>query len=189
MAISETELKPAVRRVNETGVLLFLVSEFFLFGALFFTYYYLRIMSTAWPPPDVHLSVVRPVANTLILLISSGTMGLAVRAWRRGNFGLMSKLLIATAVLGLTFLGITFWEWSSETFRPWSHAYGSVFFTLTAFHALHVLAGVILLLALFNRARKGLVNTSSRVIEMGSWYWHYVDTIWILVFTTLFIVR
>ena len=184
-----TEAKTSVRRVSETGLILFLVSEFFLFGALFFTYYYLRIVSASWPPPDVHLSMARPAVNTLILLTSSGTMGLAVRAWRRGNFGLMSKLLIATAGLGLAFLGITIWEWSSETFRPWSHAYGSVFFTLTAFHALHVLGGVLLLLALFNRARKGLVNTSSRVIEMGSWYWHYVDTIWILVFTTLFVVR
>ena len=176
-------------KVNEIGVILFLVSEFFLFGALFFSYYFLKLNSAIWPPPDVNLSMIRPIANTVILLTSSVTLAAALSAWRRGIYKTMSRLLVITAILGISFLAITAWEWSSETFRPWSHAYGSIFFTLTGFHALHVLGGIILLTALYNRARLGLVTSSSKVIEVSSWYWHYVDAIWILVFTTIFIVR
>lgn len=188
MSAVELEFKPQAK-VNETGIVIFLISEFFLFGALFFVYYFLRVTSATWPPADVHLSMIRPILNTGILLTSSVTMALAVKAWRQANSRLMYRLLVITAALGVAFLGITFWEWTSETFRPWSHAYGSIFFTLTGFHALHVFGGVLLLAVLSKRARKGLLNAPSRVIEMGSWYWHYVDIIWIMVFTTLFIVR
>ncbi len=173
-----------------TGVVLFLISEFFLFGALFFTYYYLRAMSPAWPPADVHLAMGRPVANTVILLTSSAVIFLGVGAVRRGDRRQASWLLGITMSLGLMFLGITVWEWLQETFRPWSNAYGSIFYTLTGFHALHVFGGVLLLAALLNRLRHNRFNVGNyQVVELGSIYWHYVDFIWILVFVSLFVVR
>src|SRR5208283_2795249 len=112
-----------------------------------------------------------------------------VRAWRKADVSGTKRHLAFTVGLGILFLAVTVWEWLSESFRPWSNAYGSIFYTLTGFHALHVLVGVLLLSALANRIRKGATTSPSRAIEIGSWYWHYVDAIWILVFTTLFIVR
>jgi cytochrome c oxidase subunit 3 len=173
-----------------TGVVIFLISEFFLFGALFFTYYYLRSVSQPWPPSGVHLDMGRPIANTVILLASSAVIYMGVRAARRGNWQRAGWFLVITLSLGVMFLGITVWEWLQETFRPWSSAYGSIFYTLTGFHALHVFGGIMLLTALHNRIRHNRFSTGNyQAIELGSIYWHYVDFIWILVFITLFIVR
>ena len=189
MATSDLKIGSSDKNVSGTGVILFLISEFFLFGALFFVYYYLRIVSTTWPPPDVQLSMVRPIVNTILLLSSSFTMAASIRAWRKNDISSMARFLGITIGLGVAFLGITIWEWTAESFRPWSHAYGSIFYTLTGFHALHVFGGVVLMLALVTRARRRGITLASHSIEVASWYWHYVDAIWILVFTTLFIVR
>ncbi len=189
MTPNELELSPSTAKVSSTGVIIFLISEFFLFGSLFFVYYYLRVVSGIWPPADVQLSMFRPVLNTVLLLTSSVTMAAGLRSWRKNDIRSMIKFLGITIGLGIAFLGITVWEWTSETFQPWSHAYGSIFFTLTGFHAMHVLGGVLLMLALVTRANHGGITPASRSVELGSWYWHYVDAVWILVFTSIFIVR
>ena len=173
-----------------TGIFLFLISEFVLFGALFFVYYFLRVMTAVWPPDGVEFGLARPLANTVILLASSVTIYMAVRSIRRGDSQKASLFTGITVALGLMFLGITVWEWLQESFRPWSSAYGSIFYTLTGFHALHVLGGVLLLSSLLNRMRKGRYGAQKcQAVEIGSYYWHYVDFIWILVFTSLFIIR
>jgi heme/copper-type cytochrome/quinol oxidase subunit 3 len=114
----------------------------------------------------------------------------AGRFIRKGNEKGLSATLSVTVFLGLTFLGITLFEWTHETFRPWTSAYGSIFYTLTGFHALHVFGGVLLMLALLGRTLRHRFSSSRFLaIEVGSLYWHFVDFIWIIVFTTLFIVR
>jgi heme/copper-type cytochrome/quinol oxidase subunit 3 len=173
-----------------TGMLVFLASEVFLFGSLFFTYYYLRINNPVWPPagvrPDTNLAII----NTALLLSSSGVVWLAGRFLRKGNISTAAAALLATAVMGTAFLGITFWEWAHETFLPWTSAYGAIFYTMTGFHALHVLGGAGLMLALSIRARRGKYSPQHHTaVEVVSLYWHYVDVIWILVFTTLFLIR
>jgi cytochrome c oxidase subunit 3 len=175
---------PAVR----VGMVLFLISEAFLFGALFWTYYYLRGLTPGWPPhtPPATLAIV----NTAVLLASSGAIWLGARAIRRGNEKGLFVFLLATILLGVAFLGVTAWEWTHEDFRPWTDAYGSTFYTLTGFHALHVLGGVLLMLALLARtARHRFTAVNNTAVEVGSLYWHFVDFIWILVFATLFIIR
>ena len=173
-----------------TGMLVFLASEVFLFGSLFFTYYYLRMNNPVWPPAGVHLDTTLAVINTAILLSSSIVVWLAARFMRKGNISGMAAALLSTSVLGFAFLGITIWEWTHETFQPWTSAYGSIFYTMTGFHALHVLGGVLLMLALFIRARRGRYSAGNfTAVEVGSLYWHYVDVVWILVFTTLFLIR
>jgi cytochrome c oxidase subunit 3 len=98
--------------------------------------------------------------------------------------------LLVTVLLGASFLGITGWEWLHESFRPWTNAYGSIFFLLTGVHALHVFGGVLLMLALLARtARHRFTAGNSVGVEIGSLYWHFIDLIWLLVFTTIFIVR
>ena len=181
---SDTEVKRAELTRLKTGMAMFIVSEAFLFGALFFTYYYLRWTTAGWPPE--HPAASRAIANTVLLLSSSVTMWLAGRAIRLGR----TKALVLTAALGLVFIGITGWEWASESFRPWTSAYGSIFFTLTGFHALHVFGGVVMLTGFAMRSAKGRFSAMNHhAIEVGSLYWHYVDIIWLLVFSTLFLIR
>lgn len=188
MPVSTVELAAARSSPMRMGVAFFLTSEAFLFGSLFWAYYYLRAMTPNWP---VHYpSAALPAINTVFLLASSGTIWLGTRAIRKGNERGLSAALMVTAILGATFLGITFWEWAHESFRPWTDAYGSIFFTLTGVHALHVFGGVVLMLALFIRTVRGRVSADNSVaVDVGSLYWHFVDIIWLLVLTTVFIVR
>jgi heme/copper-type cytochrome/quinol oxidase subunit 3 len=171
------------------GMVLFLVSEFFLFGSLFWTYYYLRAKTAVWPPAGVVLDNNLAYVNTAILLISSVFVWWAGWAVRRGRLKGLAAGLSISIFLGLAFLGITGYEWTHEPFRPWSQAYGSIFYTLTGFHALHVFGGVLLLSALLTRTLRGRFSaTRFQAVEIGSLYWHYVDFIWLLVFSTLFII-
>jgi cytochrome c oxidase subunit I+III len=172
------------------GMVFFLISETFLFGSLFWTYYYLRAKSAQWPPAGVSLDSQLAYVNTALLLTSSLAIWWAGRTIRKGGVrGLAAGLAVAIG-LGIAFLGITGYEWSHETFRPWTQAYGSIFYTLTGFHALHVLAGVLLLLSLLGRTLRGRFSDRKYLaVEVGSLYWHFVDFIWLIVFATLFIVR
>ena len=173
-----------------TGMVLFLVSEAFLFGALFWTYYYLRATTPVWPPAGVNIDRTLAIVNTILLLSSSAAIWFATSAIRKGNQRGLLLGLAATFILGSAFLGITVWEWFHEPFGPWTHAYGSIFFTLTGFHALHVFAGLVLMSSLFIRsARRLYSSTSYLAIDIGSMYWHFVDFIWLFVFTTVFIVK
>ena len=172
------------------GMILFLISESFLFGALFWTYYYLRAHSAVWPPAGVELTMELAVINTVILITSSFAIWWGTRAIRHSSRNGLAAGLLATFVLGFIFLIITGWEWTHETFRPWSHAYGSIFYTLTGFHALHVFGGAMLMLALLIRTlRRRFSSTNFLAVEVGSLYWHYVDFIWLIVFVSLFIIR
>lgn len=188
--MAASRMEPAVvgGRIAYLGMVLFLVSEVFLFGSLFWTYYYLRAESPNWPP--AHPTASLATVNTLVLLASSGTIWWAGRAIHRGREKGLAFGLVATLLLGSTFLGITAWEWVHETFRPWSHAYGSIFYTLTGFHALHVFGGVMIMLVLLTRTLRHRSSPQNYLpVEVGSLYWHFVDFIWLLVFSTLFIIR
>jgi cytochrome c oxidase subunit 3 len=168
----------------------FLISEAFLFGSLFTTYYYLRAEAPVWPPVGVQLDPVLAIINTILLLSSSGAILWAGSAIRKDREGSLAGGLAITAILAVGFLGITAFEWTHESFRPWTSAYGSIFYTLTGFHALHVFAGVLLMLSLLVRTfRHQFSSANYTTVEVGSLYWHFVDFIWIIVFTTLFIVR
>lgn len=172
------------------GMVLFLISEAFLFGSLFATYYYLRATSPVWPPAGVRLDTILAFINTMILLSSSGAMWWAVRAIRKDSEKGLAIGLALTISLAIAFLGITIFEWTHETFRPWTSAYGSTFYTLTGFHALHVFGGILLMLSLLGRTlRHRFSSRRFLAVEVGSLYWHFVDLIWIFVFSTIFIIR
>lgn len=179
--------RPGISRLY-LGMLMFLVSEAFLFGNLFFTYYYLRAKTPVWPPQGVELELPLIVVNTAILLTSSVIMQLAIIQAKRGNVRGVLQALPFTMLLGAVFLSIKGWEWLHGGFAPWDHAYGSIFFTMTGFHGLHVLAGIILLGALTIRTlRRQQINPLH--VETGGLYWHFVDLVWIFVFTSIYIIR
>lgn len=186
----EVSIERAIAREQPAflGMIFFLLSEVFLFGSLFWTYYYLRSVSAGWPPE--HPSAALATINTFILLASSGTIWWAGNSIRKGRVSGLAYGLLATILLACTFLGITAWEWTHESFRPWTSAYGSIFYTLTGFHALHVFGGVIIMLVLLVRTLRHRFSANNfHAVETGSLYWHFVDFIWLIVFSTLFIVR
>jgi cytochrome c oxidase subunit 3 len=188
METSDVAQEGSLSPTLKTGMKVFLTSEAFLFGSLFWTYYYLRALTPGWPPE--HPSATLAGVNTILLLASSLTVWLGLRAIRAGDEGGLARGLAATAVLGAIFVAITAHEWAHEDFRPWTNAYGSTFYTLTGFHALHVSGGVVLMLVLLNRTLKHRFSGSNFLaVEVGSLYWHFVDVIWLLVFSTLFVVR
>jgi heme/copper-type cytochrome/quinol oxidase subunit 3 len=171
-------------------MLLFLVSEAFLFGSLFWTYFYLRAKSPLWPPEGVHLEVGLMSVNTLLLLASSVTLERALASLRSGRGEEFFRGLSATILLGGAFLLLKTVDWVGAPFRPWDHAYGSIYFTLTGFHALHLLIGIGILGVLLLRARRGLLSPENRLpLEVGSLYWHFVDLVWVFVFLSLFVVQ
>ena len=184
-----TETKPS-QTTSYLGMIFFLISEAFLFGSLFWTYYYLKVKTPVWPPQGVKLDTVLASVNTGILVTGSMTMWLAVRSIRQGKEKRLAFCLAATMVLGATFLGITFWEWTHLNFRPWSHAYGSTFYTLTGFHAMHVLIGTLLMLFLLVRTLRHRFSSRRFVaVEVGGLYWHFVDVVWLAVFSTILIIK
>jgi cytochrome c oxidase subunit III len=188
VAVSSLTNGKTISSPMKMGMVLFLISETFLFGSLFWAYYYLRGATPGWPPQ--HPSATLPVTNTILLIVSSISLWWSGRAIRIGQEkGLLAGLII-TFLLGCAFLGITAWEWTHESFRPWSNAYGSIFFTMTGFHALHIFGGVTLLLALIARsARHRFSSENHLAVNIISLYWHFVDLIWIFVFLTIFIIR
>ncbi len=184
---AHTDETPGLSRLY-VGMLLFLLSESFLFGNLFWTYYYLKAKTPVWPPQDVVLELPLIALNTAILLLSSVTMQMAVNSAQRENRRATVRAMILTMLLGGVFLFIKGWEWMHVDFQPWDHAYGSVFFTLTGFHGLHVLAGLILVAGLTIRTIR-VPEILPLHIEVGGLYWHFVDLVWIFVFTSLYIIR
>jgi cytochrome c oxidase subunit 3 len=172
------------------GIIAFFFSESFLFSALFFAYYYMKFNSQVWPPQGVNIDLTLAIPLTVILLTSSLVVWAAGKSLERGNILGLILLLSVTALLGAGFMGITVFEWLNSGFTPASHAYGSIFFTLTGFHFMHVFGGTLLLTILMVRSMRGHYSSKSMTgIKIGSYYWHFVDIIWILVFITVFIIK
>jgi cytochrome c oxidase subunit 3 len=172
------------------GVVLFLASELMFFAGLFAAYYDLRSQTANWPPAGVHLDVVESGIGTLMLALSSGAMLLATRAFNANLVRQARGWIGAAFVLGILFLAIAMHGWSRNTFGVSSHAYGSVFYTMTGFHALHVLVGVILLAALFFGLRSNALRGNDRAGAEGiAYYWHFVFIVWLGIWGTIYLIR
>jgi len=185
----------AVEPVEERGrlllaVRLFILSEIMLFGAFFTAYFVLRAEAPRWPPtPDLERPELPLVAlNTLILLSSSVTMQRAVARIGRGDTAGLRRWLGVTLALGAVFLGIQGFEFSSNGFGISDGVFGSTFYALTGFHGAHVLAGLLVISAVTNRARLGLVSREHHTgVEVVSLYWHFVDVVWVTLFMTVYV--
>ena len=127
------------------GMVLFLASELMFFAGWFATYFDLRGHSRAWPPPGVRLDTAESGVATVFLAISSFFVFFAVRNVRKRRLPAARSWLSAAVACGVVFLAIAVHGWLNNGFSPWTHPYGSVFYGLTGFHALHVTAGVVAL--------------------------------------------
>src|SRR5581483_999871 len=174
------------------GILLFIVSEVMLFGAFFTSYFFLRVVANTgpWPPDGFELPKLVAFVNTLILVSSSFTVHWALESIRRGNRRGMIMGLAATWLLGFTFLFIQFNEYIHIGFSARDTAFGSIFYGLTGLHGAHVTVGLILLAFANIRAWRGHFGPEPKKhlgVEVPGIYWHFVDVMWIIVFTTVYI--
>ena len=170
------------------GMVLLIITEASLFAYLLFSYFYLGSMSRgAWPPPGPpELRLALP--NTGILLLSSASMWWAESGVRRGEQGRLRLGLLCTLVLGVVFLVIQGVEYSNKPFTPATDAYGSLFFTITGFHGAHVAVGLLMIVVVAVRAWLGHFSERRHLaVTNVSWYWHFVDVVWLAVFTSLYL--
>jgi cytochrome c oxidase subunit 3 len=172
------------------GMLLFIISEIMVFGAFFTAYFFIRVVSgDQWFPIEENkLPVAVAGVNTCILVSSSFTMHWAQTSVKNGNrFGLKAGIL-TTFLLGLTFLFIQVNEYVHIGFAPHDFAQGSVFYGLTGLHGAHVFVGLTLLLMVTIRSWRGHFSPEEhRGVEVPGIYWHFVDVMWIIVYTSVYI--
>jgi cytochrome c oxidase subunit 3 len=172
------------------GTVVWLASELMFFSGLFAAYFTLRASAVVWPPRDVNLDQTTALVGTLVLIASSGTMQLGVRAILRDDRRQFLRWLGLTFVLGSAFVALQAWDWSRLDFSVASNAYGSAFYLTTGFHALHVIGGLAAMLVVAGRAtspRFGVRDAPS--VEMLSYYWHFVDVVWIALYATIFLLK
>jgi cytochrome c oxidase subunit III len=172
------------------GTVVWLASELMFFGGLFAAYFTLKAEARQWPPLGVELETLLSAIFTVFLIASSGTMILAVRALERGDRAGMIRWILVTLGLGALFLANQIREFYSLDFQVSSNSYGSIYYLMTGFHALHVAAGLLLMLiALAVATGPGLVERRAPVVDSIGYYWHFVDVVWIGLFITIFVIR
>ncbi|HEX2141115.1 MAG TPA: cytochrome c oxidase subunit 3 [Candidatus Limnocylindria bacterium] len=176
------------------GMLLFIASEVMFFGGLFAAYFNARATFPGeWrPPAPAHELELLPLALplTVILVISSFTMQFGVAAIRRGDQGRLRMWTAITLLLGIAFLAGQLYDYSILGFGISDGVFGTVFYTLTGFHGAHVFGGTVGLTILLARAMQGQFSARNHVaVEAVSMYWHFVDVVWIALFTTLYILK
>jgi heme/copper-type cytochrome/quinol oxidase subunit 3 len=171
------------------GVVLLIANEAALFGALLTAYFYLRFSAPAWPlggidPPSLAL----PAVNTVLLISSSVAVAWAEHGVTHGHTWRLRLGLAAGFLLGAAFLAIQLFEYSRETFTPQTNAYGSLFYTITGLHGLHVLAGLVMLAVIQLRAWLGHFDRQRYLgVQAVALYWHFVDVVWLFVFSIVYV--
>lgn len=185
---------------------IFLLSDTFIFTCFLTSYMTVRISTTVpWPYPSEvfaltiaghHIPLILIAIMTFVLITSSGTMAMAVNFGYRRNRNKTALLMIATALLGATFVGMQAFEWTKlieEGVRPWGNPmgaaqFGSSFFMITGFHGLHVSAGVVYLSTVAFKVWRGDYELRGyEIVEIAGLYWHFVDLVWVFIFAFFYL--
>ena len=199
----------AFRRVHwgKAMMWIFLLSDTFIFSSFLVSYMTMRASVTdPWPNASEvfaltlfgqSIPLILIAIMTFVLISSSGTMAMAVNMGYRRNRKATAALMLATAVLGATFVGMQAFEWTKlihEGVRPWTNPwgaeqFGASFFMITGFHGLHVSAGVIMLLIVATKVLRGRYDRSGdySAVEIGGLYWHFVDLVWVFIFAFFYL--
>jgi cytochrome c oxidase subunit 3 len=189
-------VRPFATGSKKLGMWLFIISDAITFSALLMAYSYVRVASVAWPTPfEFYPAIIKATVMTFILLTSSVTMVMAVRAAKVGSRASVVKWLLATMAGGLAFVAIHATEWVgliAEGVRlfknPWGEPlFGAAFFTLTGLHMTHVFVGVCYLGVVAALVKMG--KLTSEDIEVSGLYWHFVDLIWMFIFPLVYILN
>ena len=177
---------------NKLAMWLFLGSECLLFGGLISTYMLYRGRVSNGPHPSAIFDIPFTSVSSFVLLMSSLTMVLAVSAAHRKDDARTNLWLTVTAVLGATFVGGQVYEFTGfvrEGLGFSTSLFGSSFYVLTGFHGVHVSIGVIMLLSTMGIIKKNrIVGDKAEVVELIGLYWHFVDIVWIVIFTLVYLI-
>ncbi len=172
------------------GVLLFIASESMFFAGLFAAYFNTKVKYPTWPPQGIELDTVLAAVLTVALVTSSFTMQIAIWRIRKGDRRGMMRALTVTLILGVLFLCGQLYDYATLNFSFTSGVYGALFFTMTGFHGAHVAGGVVAISAMLLRGSAGQFSAKHHAaLEGVSAYWHFVDVIWLLQFSTLYLLR
>jgi len=198
---SDPELHPkgVVSHQTSTGISneklamwLFLGSDCLLFGSLISTYLLLRHRSVTGPGPEDVFDIPFTSVSSFVLLFSSLTMAMAVGAIHRGEERRCRTFLVTTAMLGALFIAGQVYEFTSfvkEGLGYTTNIFGSAFYTLTGFHGVHVSVGIVFLLGLVIMSLRGNLGPErAETVEIFGLYWHFVDIVWILIFTVVYLI-
>ncbi|HEU4354521.1 MAG TPA: heme-copper oxidase subunit III [Actinomycetota bacterium] len=171
---------------------IFLASDVLLFGALITSYVVYRGRSVVGPYPNDVFDIPYTSVSSFVLLASSLTMVLALSAVQRGDLPRMRLWLLATAMLGMTFVGGQVYEFTTfydEGLKLTTNLFGTTFYVLTGFHGTHVTIGILMLLSLFSLSFGGrITQRDSLTVELVGLYWHFVDIVWIVIFTVVYLI-
>ncbi|MFL5982373.1 MAG: heme-copper oxidase subunit III [Gaiellaceae bacterium] len=172
------------------GMFLFIASEVMLFGSFFTAYFFVRVVNhQPWPPSPFHLPVFVAFVNTCILVTSSFTMHWALQGIKRGNRAGLQAGMVLTFFMGLTFLLTQATEYARVGFAPHDGAFGTIFYCLTGLHGAHVFVGLTILLFMTIRSFRGHFSPEHHHgVEIGGIYWHFVDVMWIVVYSTVYLI-
>ena len=178
---------------RKLGMWFFLASEVMFFTGLIGAYIVLRQSTPDWPVPSSILNIPLTAVNTFILICSSATLVKGLASAQDGDKEGMQVGLFLTVLLGALFLAVQMHEYHEliheKHFTPSSSIFGSCFFTLTGFHGAHVFIGVLCLIFVFIRSLRGYYSPAEyRGIEIVGLYWHFVDLVWIILFTILYLI-
>jgi heme/copper-type cytochrome/quinol oxidase subunit 3 len=177
---------------EKLGMWVFLGSDCLLFGGLISTYLLMRHKSISGPGPSDMFDIPFTSVSSFVLLMSSLTMALAVAAIHRGDERRCRTFLLTTALLGGVFIAGQVYEFTSfvkEGLGYTTNLFGSAFYTLTGFHGVHVSVGIIFLMSLFLMSIRGnLGQDKAETVEIFGLYWHFVDVVWILIFTIVYLI-
>ncbi|MCG7254489.1 MULTISPECIES: heme-copper oxidase subunit III [Corynebacterium] len=189
---------PVLNRPNmvSVGTMAFLAQELMFFAGLFAMYFTSRANGLAagdWAHQTENLNVIFGLIITIVLLASSVTSQVGVFAAERGDVFGLRKWFSVTILLGVVFLGLVAFEWTEmvhEGVTPQASVYGSVFYIITGFHMAHVTAGILAFIVVLLRVSKSKFTPAQATAAMvTSYYWHFVDVVWIGVFTTIYLVQ
>lgn len=171
------------------GLLTFLASESLMFGGLFAAYLIYRANAGVWPPEETEVELLLPTINTIILVSSSFVIHKGDTAIKKNDVSGMRLWYLVTAIMGIIFLGGQVYEYITLGYGLTTNVFSNCFYVMTGFHGLHVFIGVLLILGVLWRSRRsGHYNKEKHVgIEMAEIYWHFVDIIWIVLFSLLYI--
>jgi cytochrome c oxidase subunit 3 len=182
------EYRPALVNV---GTIVWLASELMFFSGLFAAYLSLRASTPVWPPFHDKFDIPTVGVATVILVASSGTMQYAVRAIHRHNLAGFRIWVVATFFLGAIFEGMQVVDYATRNFSLQQSAYSGAFYLLTGIHFLHVLGGLAAMVFMLARSTNPRIrfggHRSAPHVEMLSYYWHFVDVVWIALYAMIFL--
>lgn len=174
------------------GIIVFLIAEAMIFLGLFSAYLTFRAVAPIWPPEGTpELELLLPGVNTIILIGSSFVIHNADTAIKKNDVKGLQKWFAITAVMGAVFLVGQLYEYFHLEFGLTTNLFASTFYVLTGFHGLHVLFGLLLILAVLGRSLKAghYSSTSHFGVEAAEIYWHFVDVVWIVLFILLYLLK